>query len=204
MSLIEKVDQLLPQTQCRQCEYEGCFAYATAIVNDNAPINRCPPGGERVIHSLATLLDQPIIALNESLGSHKPPQVVRVEEAFCIGCMKCILACPVDAIVGARRLMHTVIRDECTGCELCIPPCPLNCIIIEPLDPSLADTNIGLSQWEQKRAEKSRRRFNAKKERERLRTNVTDTQPPLEKELAAPASKESMLDLIQMAKKKYQ
>ena len=202
-SLTEKIDQLLPQTQCEQCEYQGCYAYATAIVEENAPINRCPPGGDAVIASLSELLDQPIIPLDASLGEYKPPQVVRIEEEFCIGCMKCIIACPVEAIVGARRLMHTVIKDECTGCELCIPPCPLNCIVIEPLNPKLGFSEVGLSDWEKSRAEKSRMRFNAKKDRENARNNLTDTQPPQEKELADPVSKTSMLDLISLARKEF-
>ena len=99
--------------------------------------------------------------------------------------------------------MHTVITDECTGCELCIPPCPLNCIVIEELNPKLGESNIGLSPWEKQRAEKSRIRFNAKKQRENERNNITDTQPPQEKELADPVSKSSMLDLINLARKEF-
>ncbi|UNM95207.1 RnfABCDGE type electron transport complex subunit B [Ignatzschineria rhizosphaerae] len=202
-SLIHQIDELLPQTQCEKCEYKGCFAYAKAIVTESAPINRCPPGGDAVIASLSQLLNTPIIALNSALGEYKPPQVVRIEEDFCIGCMKCIIACPVEAIVGARRLMHTVIKEECTGCELCIPPCPLNCIVIEPLNPQLGEASIGLSDWEKTRAAKSRMRFNAKKSRENARNNITDTQPPQEKALADPVSKSSMLDLINLARKEF-
>lgn len=202
-ALISKIDMLLPQTQCEQCEFKGCFAYAEAIVNENAPINRCPPGGDPVIASLSQLLDTPIIPLDTSLGEYKPPQVVRIEEEFCIGCLKCILACPVDAIVGAHRLMHTVITDECTGCELCLPPCPLNCIVIEELDPRLGASEIGLSDWEKRRAAGSRDRFNAKKRRENERNNITDTQPPQEKELANPVSKSNMLDLISLARQEF-
>lgn len=202
-SLIQKIDQLLPQTQCEKCEYQGCLAYAEAIVKEDAPINRCPPGGDAVIASLSELLEMPIIPLNSELGEYKPPQVVRIEEDFCIGCMKCIIACPVEAIVGARRLMHTVIKDECTGCELCIPPCPLNCIVIEPLNPKLGATTIGLSDWEKTRAIKSRKRYEAKKARENARNNITDTQPHQEKELADPVSKDTMLDLIKMARREF-
>ena len=202
-SLIKQVDALLPQTQCEKCEYQGCYAYAEAIVTENADINRCPPGGDAVIASLSQLLAQPILPLNHDLGEYKPPQVVRIEEDFCIGCMKCIIACPVEAIVGARRLMHTVIKEECTGCELCIPPCPLNCIVIEPLNPKLGEASVGLSDWEKTRAAKSRMRFNAKKSRENARNNITDTQPPQEKALADPVSKSSMLDLINLARKEF-
>lgn len=200
---IELVDQLLPQTQCEQCEYEGCYAYASAIITENAPINRCPPGGKAVIRALSQLLNQPEIPLDTTLGEYTPPQVVRIEEDYCIGCMKCILACPVDAIVGTRRLMHTVIRDECTGCALCIPPCPLNCIVIEPLNVTIPANQIGLTEFEKQRAEQSRRRFNAKKAREAARNSITDTQPPQEKKLAEPVSKNKMLDLIQMARKEF-
>ena len=202
-ALITEIDALLPQTQCEQCEFEGCLAYAKAIIQEDAPINRCPPGGDSVIAALSQLLNVPVIALDSSLGEYKPPQVVRIEEEFCIGCMKCIIVCPVDAIVGARRLMHTVITDECTGCELCIPPCPLNCIIIEELNPKLGESSIGLSSWEKQRAEKSRVRFNAKKQRENERNNITDTQPPQERALADPVSKSSMLDLINLARKEF-
>lgn len=202
-SLIQQIDELLPQTQCEKCEYKGCYAYAEAIVTENAEINRCPPGGEAVIASLSELLAKPILSLDTSLGEYKPPQVVRIEEEFCIGCMKCIIACPVEAIVGSRRLMHTVIEEECTGCELCIPPCPLNCIVIEPLNPKLGEATIGLSDWEKSRAQKSRARFNAKKARENARNNITDTQPPQEKALADPVSKSSMLDLISLARKEF-
>lgn len=202
-ALIQQVDALLPQTQCEQCEYKGCYAYAEAIVTSDAKINRCPPGGDAVIASLSQLLNQPLMPLNTDLGVYKPPQVVRIEEDYCIGCMKCIIACPVEAIVGARRLMHTVIQEECTGCELCIPPCPLNCIVIEPLDPRLGEATIGLSDWEKTRALKSRQRFNAKKSREDARNNITDTQPPQEKALADPVSKSSMLDLINLARKEF-
>lgn len=203
ISLIQQIDERLPQTQCEKCEYKGCYAYAEAIITEDAEINRCPPGGDAVIASLSLLLEKPIMALNDALGEYKPPQVVRIEEDYCIGCMKCIIACPVEAIVGARRLMHTVIKEECTGCELCIPPCPLNCIVIEPLNPQLGDAAIGLSDWEKTRAIKSRERFNAKKSRENARNNITDTQPPQEKALADPVSKSNMLDLINLARKEF-
>lgn len=131
--LIDRIDALLPQTQCRQCGYAGCRPYAEAIARDEADINRCPPGGDPVIADLAALLGQPPKALDASCGVHKAPAVAFVEEAWCIGCTLCIQACPVDAIVGAAKLMHTVIADECTGCELCIPPCPVDCIILKPV-----------------------------------------------------------------------
>ncbi|MCX7555378.1 Rnf electron transport complex subunit RnfB [Xanthomonadaceae bacterium JHOS43] len=130
--LVERIDELLPQTQCGQCGFGGCLPYAQELANDTAPINRCPPGGERGIVALAALLDKPVIPLDTSCGVEKPPQVAFIVESDCIGCTKCIQACPVDAIVGATKLMHTVIADLCTGCELCIPPCPVDCIELHP------------------------------------------------------------------------
>lgn len=126
--LIESVNQKLPQTQCAQCGYPGCRPYATAIIKDDVAINQCPPGGEPLIQELAEYLGKEVIALDTERGENKPPQIARIVESDCIGCTLCILACPVDAIVGASRLMHTVIEDHCTGCELCIPPCPVDCI----------------------------------------------------------------------------
>jgi electron transport complex protein RnfB len=135
----QRIDRELPQTQCGQCGYNGCMPYATAIAEGTAEINQCPPGGERGIARLAALLGREILPMNPANGAPKAVQtVVRIDEAICIGCTKCIQACPVDAIVGANQLMHTVIRAHCTGCELCLPPCPVDCILIEPI-PSLAD-----------------------------------------------------------------
>ncbi len=130
--LIEQIDALLPQTQCGQCLYPGCKPYAEAITKGEADINQCPPGGEAVIQALATLLGVPEKPLNAEFGEQKTPAVALIIEQDCIGCAKCIPACPVDAILGAPKLMHTVIAAECTGCELCIAPCPVDCIIMQP------------------------------------------------------------------------
>lgn len=127
-NLIDTVNAVLPQTQCAQCGYPGCRPYAEAIIKEHESINRCPPGGERTIIQLSELLGTPVIPINTDCGDTKPEQVAVIDEAVCIGCTLCILACPVDAIVGAGKLMHTVIADECTGCELCLPPCPVDCI----------------------------------------------------------------------------
>ena len=124
----DKVEALLPQTQCGQCSYAGCRPYAEAIANGEAEINRCVPGGEGTIQDLAELLDREPIPLDEELGEEKPPVVAVIIEEQCIGCTKCIQACPVDAILGTAKHMHTVIAEECTGCELCLPPCPVDCI----------------------------------------------------------------------------
>jgi len=137
--MVEAVNRVLPQTQCAQCGYPGCRPYADAIVKQNEAINRCPPGGEQTIEQLADLLGTPIIPLNTECGEQKPEQVALIDEPVCIGCTLCIQACPVDAIVGANKLMHTVIAHDCTGCELCLPPCPVDCISLVPTTESVAD-----------------------------------------------------------------
>ena len=131
--IVEQINDLLPQTQCGQCGYPGCKPYAEAISNGEA-INRCPPGGEAGIKALAELLELEVIELDESCGEETIPRVAYIREEECIGCTKCIQACPVDAIVGAAKLMHTVIEDECTGCDLCVPPCPVDCIDMNPIE----------------------------------------------------------------------
>ena len=127
-----KIDALLPQTQCTQCGYDGCRPYAEAIASGGADIDQCPPGGDEGVERLAALLGRPAKGLNPEFGAYRAPQVATIDEETCIGCTKCIQACPVDAIVGASKLMHTVIASWCTGCELCIPPCPVDCIALLP------------------------------------------------------------------------
>ncbi len=127
-TLTETLDALLPQTQCGQCGYKGCLPYAEAMAAGAADINRCPPGGDEVIADIAQVLKQPPKPLDASCGENKAPAVAVIDESWCIGCTLCIQACPVDAIAGAAKVMHTVIASECTGCELCIPPCPVDCI----------------------------------------------------------------------------
>jgi len=131
MSLIQHIDALLPQTQCGKCGHPGCKPYAEGIARGE-PINKCPPGGNETIAALAELLKVPVLELDISRGP-APAQIAYIREAECIGCTKCIQACPVDAIVGAAKLMHTVIIDECTGCDLCVAPCPVDCIEMRPL-----------------------------------------------------------------------
>ena len=131
MSLIQRIDALLPQTQCGKCGHPGCQPYAEGIASGEA-INKCPPGGDETIAALARLLNVPVLQLDIERGS-APAQVAFIREAECIGCTKCIQACPVDAIVGAAKLMHTVIIEECTGCDLCVAPCPVDCIDMLPL-----------------------------------------------------------------------
>ncbi|PIE34751.1 MAG: electron transport complex subunit RsxB [Gammaproteobacteria bacterium] len=132
-ALVERVNALLPQTQCGQCRHPGCRPYAEAIVLADEPINRCPPGGSATIADLATLLGREVIPLNSDYGEEAPAKVALVDEPECIGCTLCIQACPVDAIIGASKQMHVVVEDLCTGCELCLPPCPVDCIhMVEP------------------------------------------------------------------------
>ena len=131
-TLAARIDAVLPQTQCARCGYPACRPYAEAIARGEVPINRCPPGGEAGIRALAELTGQPVQPLDPECGSEMPPRIAIIDEDVCIGCTKCIQACPVDAIVGAAKLMHTVIPQLCTGCELCIPPCPVDCIDMVP------------------------------------------------------------------------
>ena len=132
--LVQKIDAILPQTQCGQCTYPGCKPYATAIAAGEADINQCPPGGEEGIRKLAELLGVEPKPLNAEHGVSKPKSLAVIDENICIGCTLCIQACPVDAILGAAKHMHTVIAAECTGCELCLPPCPVDCISMVPIE----------------------------------------------------------------------
>lgn len=153
-NLIERIDALLPQTQCGQCGFKGCRPYAEAIAEGRADINQCPPGGEDGIADLSRLLGVAVNPLNPAFGTHKPKQVAFIVEEDCIGCVKCIAACPVDAIIGAAKFMHTVIAAECTGCELCVAPCPVDCIVMKPVLDDGFDKHA--------RAELSKRRYEAR------------------------------------------
>jgi electron transport complex protein RnfB len=132
MVAADDIDALLPQTQCTRCGYTGCRPYAEAIADGVAQINQCPPGGAATIGSLATLLCRDVMPLNPANGVESAPLVAEIDEDVCIGCAKCLPPCPVDAIVGARKQMHTVVAELCTGCELCIAPCPVDCIKMVP------------------------------------------------------------------------
>jgi len=130
--LAERLDRLLPQTQCGQCGFGGCRPYAEAMARGEAGPECCPPGGDAGARALAKVLGVPPVPYERALGAPKPPQVALVVEEDCIGCTKCIQACPVDAIVGGAKHMHTVIEPLCTGCELCVPVCPVDCIVLVP------------------------------------------------------------------------
>ncbi len=147
--LAQRIDALLPQTQCTKCGYDGCRPYAEAIAAGEAGINQCPPGGDEGVARLAALLGRKAVPLDPANGEYRPPQVAVIDEEVCIGCTKCIQACPVDAIVGASKLMHTVIASWCTGCELCIAPCPVDCIALVPT-PALPDANLSRARHDER------------------------------------------------------
>lgn len=146
LPLAERINALLPQTQCTKCGYEGCRPYAEAIATKAAPINRCPPGGLDGIKALAEMLSLPELELDHECGEHRPLMVAIIDEPHCIGCTLCIQACPVDAIVGANKLMHTVLPDRCTGCDLCVAPCPVDCITMVPARRAWTQADAGAAR----------------------------------------------------------
>ena len=133
--LTARIDALLPQTQCTRCGYDGCRPYAAAVASGGAQINQCPPGGGATIEALARLLHRDTLPLNPNNGTEASPLIAWIDESRCIGCARCLPPCPVDAIVGANKFLHTVLPDRCTGCELCIAPCPVDCIEMRPAPP---------------------------------------------------------------------
>lgn len=166
-TLAEKIEDLLPQTQCTKCDYPACRPYAEAIANGDAEINQCPPGGMEGVARLAQLLGKPVILLNPDNGIERPRPVAVIEEALCIGCTLCIQACPVDAIIGGAKQMHTVINDLCTGCDLCVAPCPVDCIAMV----SITGDKTGWAAWSQQQADAARARHDLRTvrlEREKL------------------------------------
>lgn len=167
--LVDRIDDLLPQTQCTRCGYAGCRPYAEAIVAGNADINRCPPGGEATIAALAALTGREARPLDPHCGAHGPLLAAAIDETRCIGCTLCIAACPVDAIIGAPKRMHAVLPSLCTGCELCVPPCPVDCIVIAPVK----------RIWSARDADAARERYRARAARlarpERIATRTRET-----------------------------
>jgi Na+-translocating ferredoxin:NAD+ oxidoreductase subunit B len=137
--IVARIDALLPQTQCTRCGYPGCAPYAAAIAAGEAEINQCPPGGKTTIQALARLLSRPALPLNPDHGVEAAPLVAWIDEARCIGCARCLPPCPVDAVVGAQKYLHTVLIERCTGCELCLAPCPVDCIEMRPAAAPAAD-----------------------------------------------------------------
>ena len=153
--LAESLDRALPQTQCTRCGFPDCRAYAEAVATGTAAINRCPPGGAEGVQRLAEVTGQPALPLDPAHGSEGPRALAVIDEAWCIGCTLCIKACPVDCIVGASKVMHTVVDAQCTGCELCVPACPVDCIAMVPV----TGTRTGWQAWSAAQADEARERY---------------------------------------------
>lgn len=186
MATVDKIDALLPQTQCTRCGYPDCRAYAEAIVRDETGIDRCPPGGDDTLRDLSILLQRTVNGLDPAVGAFTVGTVAFIDEPLCIGCTKCIDACPMDAIVGGPKLMHTVVEALCTGCELCLPPCPVDCIRLVPTQ----GVTEGYEGWQfpqggrdradalrsryQRHAERQDREQDARRERAAQRSAVAD------------------------------
>lgn len=187
MSLIQRIDALLPQTQCGKCGHPGCKPYAEGIASGE-PINKCPPGGSETIAALAELLKVPVLELDVSRGS-APAQIAYIREAECIGCTKCIQACPVDAILGAAGQMHTVIAQECTGCEWCIPVCPMDCITLQSTRGTLQTYPAGLAQCRHEarlgRLEREQQEQETRRRKTSLKALPTTGREQLQAEIAA-------------------
>ncbi len=153
-TLADQVEDLLPQTQCTKCGYAGCRPYAEAIADGTADINQCPPGGIEGVARLSALTGRPIIPINPLNGLERPRPVAFIDESLCIGCTLCIQACPVDAILGAAKQMHSILPSLCTGCDLCVAPCPVDCIVMLPV----TDERTGWDAWTQQQADAARER----------------------------------------------
>ena len=195
-TLSARIDALLPQTQCRQCGYAGCRPYADAVARGEADINRCPPGGEDTIGKIAGLMGVETKPLDPALGTPPLPAVAAIDEAVCIGCTLCIQACPVDAILGASKRMHTVIAAECTGCRLCIPPCPVDCIaMVETGESTVAAER-------QQRAQHFKARYSARTARLELERTA---HPAIRRENAAEHRKRTTVErVMQRARQRLQ
>jgi Na+-translocating ferredoxin:NAD+ oxidoreductase subunit B len=154
-TLADQIDAVLPQTQCTRCGYPDCRAYAQAVAQNEAAINRCPPGGTAGVVRLAAVTGKPALPLDSACGLEGPLTVAVIDEAWCIGCTLCIKACPVDCIVGTHKQMHTVIEAHCTGCELCLPACPVDCISLDIVTPG----QTGWQAWTAAQAEAARSRY---------------------------------------------
>ncbi len=176
------IDQALPQTQCQRCGYPDCASYAQAIAAGQAAINQCPPGGQEGVERLAAITGHSAQPLNRQFGVEGPLTVAVIDEDWCIGCTLCIKACPVDAILGANKFMHTVMAEHCTGCELCIPACPVDCIALEVVTPGAS----GWQAWSSTQAEQARSRY----QHHRARLHTPEALPAA---AAAPDAKNSAI-----------
>jgi Na+-translocating ferredoxin:NAD+ oxidoreductase subunit B len=177
-ALAALIDDLLPQTQCRRCGYDGCAPYAAAVACGDADIDRCPPGGNAVVVSLAALLGREGKPIDPACGTPGPLQVAIIDESTCIGCTLCIEACPVDAIIGAAKRMHAIVPSLCSGCELCIAPCPVDCIRMAP----------ATRDWTRDDAQAARSRHDARRSRLARNERVANRKP------VAPANEKEKRD----------
>ncbi|MBV8261264.1 MAG: electron transport complex subunit RsxB [Paraburkholderia sp.] len=169
-TLADRIEDLLPQTQCTKCGYDGCRPYAEAIAAGNANYNQCPPGGAQGVARLASLLGKPVIPINPANGLERPRAVAFIDEQLCIGCTLCMQACPVDAIVGAPKQMHTIVKDLCTGCDLCVAPCPVDCIAMIPV----TGEATGWDAWTQQQADEARVRHDRRLARQTAERNAAE------------------------------
>ncbi|PJD96608.1 MAG: [Fe-S]-binding protein [Legionella sp.] len=183
MAKVHEIDALLPQTQCGECDYAGCLPYAEAIAQGLAPINKCPPGGVETLEALGKLLKQEVSSFYDEVKNNtRAPSVALIREAECIGCTKCIKACPVDAIVGSAKLMHAVLAHECTGCGLCVAPCPVDCIEMVDIPVAGYDKNTARRRYQAKKARALRaeheqqQSYREKKELAQKTMNLPDVQ----------------------------
>jgi len=193
-TLAQRIDALLPQTQCTRCGYSGCMPYADAVAVGAADVNQCPPGGAAGVVKLAALLGRDPKPLNPANGLEQPMALAVIDESLCIGCTLCIQACPVDAIVGAAKLMHSVLPDWCTGCDLCVAPCPVDCISMQPVAPPRA--------WTPADADLARSRYYARNERlaaekhereQKLAARTSSSTPPQDPGAAAAAARKKAI-----------
>jgi Na+-translocating ferredoxin:NAD+ oxidoreductase subunit B len=175
-TLAQRIDAVLPQTQCTRCGYTGCQPYADAIAQGSAAINRCPPGGDPVIAALATLTGHARATLDPECGAQQPLLVAVIDEAACIGCTLCIQACPVDAIIGAQKRMHAILPSLCSGCELCVAPCPVDCIAMLPAQRewTLADAEAARIRHRARNARVAKRERIANRKQDAVATGVTE------------------------------
>lgn len=183
-TLADRIEDLLPQTQCTKCGYPDCRAYAQAIAQGEANYNQCPPGGTEGIARLAGLLGKPVIPLNVQNGVERPRPVAFIDENLCIGCTLCMQACPVDAIVGAPKQMHTIIAGRCTGCDLCVPPCPVDCIAM--ID--VTGDHTGWDAWTQEQADAARARHDARRTRLAAERDAAEARAAARRASSAPAA----------------
>jgi electron transport complex protein RnfB len=212
-SLADRIDALLPQTQCGQCRYEGCRPYAEALARGEAGHNHCPPGGDPTIRALARLLGREPLPLDTSYGETRPRALAVIDETQCIGCTLCIQDCPVDAIVGAAKLMHTVIADECTGCELCLRRCPVDCIAMHAVEDAATGWSAETAGADALyRAGRAGRRYHARRDRlarlrqarssERARLMADAAADPGFHGLGPAARRQAVADAVERAKAK--